>query len=866
MASEQHPGLVSGPSPGYKRASRKGAPKKFTCDWPDCDKVYSRHEHLQRHQLNHEPKQIYKCDVSGCNQVFVRQDLLLRHKKRHSSAYVPRNRASSFNIPAKADEDRVSSPRIANNGQSASLPSMTPPIPSPPGSDLPPTSAPKPGSLQIPAGFKRLQPSMPRNASVLLSPNSAVTPSSATSVGSMGHISAWPQPMSGVDMIPPKPTYHYPHNDSPFMSFPDLQLPQDSKDHPSPNFAFWLFDNQCNYGDFNVADLSFLDGGLESPFNNTIHYDQDSLASRSQIGQTPPGHTEVPDELISDSRRLEIVNWIKMFRQKQNQYDPKLDGLLQESSNDLPYIHLDFLHDCVRHYWDIISPRLPIVHQPTFSPTRCAIHLLLVMIALGAAQIHRESANGDYEEYKALADLIITSIRLEILNDDDASPPVNLWAAQALLLVEFYEKMYSTRKLHERGHIYHCVTLNLLRRGSPLIGKAGLESPPSEQSSVDPGTDDCTWWARWADTEAMHRVVFAAFMMDIINAAMFGHAADMGPHEIRLPLPCDDALWSAPSHEIVRQQEANLRMYGVKPIIFLDGLKRALHGQEVKTHSFGRMIIMCGLLSVGWHLRHRETHLKWLEIAPNAAERRDRWCSMLLKAFDDWKTSFDDAIGSNGMSSTDSNGQGQPAVNGLIQSAAVLYHLAHLSLYIDIIDCQVYAGAKRLLGRKISSRDLVNVNSRMVAWAGQPVTRRAMSHAFKLLYRILVDPRQRKITPTQELSGNSIQYSTRADPDPHRPWIMYYATLSIWCFTQALNNGQNQPVERYGLTTVPEYLSRISKLSEIDPTTAKTLREGLLELLDVVCPLLSQSHSELLKEACQRLGNCKEIMFGGETT
>jgi hypothetical protein len=36
----------------YKRASRKGAPKKFSCDWPECDKIYSRHEHLQRHQLN----------------------------------------------------------------------------------------------------------------------------------------------------------------------------------------------------------------------------------------------------------------------------------------------------------------------------------------------------------------------------------------------------------------------------------------------------------------------------------------------------------------------------------------------------------------------------------------------------------------------------------------------------------------------------------------------------------------------------------------------------------------------------------------------------------------------------------------------
>ncbi|KAI3318789.1 zinc finger protein zas1 [Xylariaceae sp. AK1471] len=875
MASHQQTlGAGSSPAAGYKRASRKGAPKKFACDWPDCDKVYSRHEHLQRHQLNHEPRQIYKCDVPDCNQIFVRQDLLMRHKKRHSTSYVPRNRASSFSITGKdssSDGTSVSSSGVASNGQRASAPTLAP-APAPLRPSLRPITAPlsAPPPPRIP--FPQKPASMPRNASVLLSPNSTMSPQPSSS---MGHAPSWSQPMEGVSMLPPKTSY-FPqgqasmHDHSTFMPFPDLHVPQESGDLASTNFALWLFDNQRSYGDFNVANLSFLEGGLESSFNNNIHYDHESLTSRSQVDQTPPRLSEMPDEQITDDRRLEVVNWINIFRQKQNKYNAKLEYLLHESGGDFPAIHSAFLDECIRQYWDIVSPRLPIVHQSTFQPMRCSIHLLLVMIALGAAQIHDQSPTGDHEEYKALANLIITSIRSEILNDDGASPPVDLWVAQALLLVEFYEKMYSTRKLHERGHIYHSVTLNLLRRGSPLIGKAGLESPPDEQNGVEPGTDDRAWWTRWAETEAMHRVVFAAFMMDVVHAAMFGHAADMAPHEIRLPLPCDEALWAAPSHESVRSQEAKLRMYGVKPVFFLDGLKRALHGQEVKTHSFGRMIIMCGLLSVGWHLRHRETHLKWLEITPNASDTRDKWCRMLLKAFDDWKTSFDNAIG---LSDNESSGMGQEtAANGLIQSAAVLYHLAHISLYVDMIDCQVFAGAKRLLGRKVSSRDLANVNSRMVLWAGQPNTRHAMLHAFKLLHRILVDSRQKKIASTQQYGGNSlgaIQYSTRADTDPHRPWIMYYATLSIWSFAQALK-GQGQPTRplspsrmRRGLNTVPEYLSRIAKLSELDSATSATLCDGLLELLDVVFSLASQSHSELLKEACNRLENCKELMYGG---
>ncbi|KAI1347846.1 fungal-specific transcription factor domain-containing protein [Xylaria sp. FL0043] len=886
-------GTGAGPSSAvtaYKRASRKGAPKKFACDWPDCDKIYSRHEHLQRHQLNHEPKQIYKCDVPDCNQMFVRQDLLMRHKKRHSTSYVPRNRTSSFSVTAKdssSDGTSAASPGVASNGPATSAPPLTlAPAPAPLtpqlSSGLRPLSVSQSAPPPPPNLFQQQPTSMPRNASVLLSPNSTSIGSQPTPTSSMGHTPTWPRPMEGVSsMLPPKTNYYSQtpaplHDHSTYMPFHDLQVPPDSGDLASTNFGLWLFDNQRSYGDFNVANLSFIEGGLESPFNNNIHYDHESLTSRSQVDHTPPRHPDMPDESISEHRRLEIVNCISIFRQKQNEYDSKLDYLLRESGNDFPALHSDFLHECVRQYWELVSPRMPIVHQPTFSPTRCPIHLLLVMIALGAAQIHDQSPTGEHEDYKALANLIITSIRLEILGDKGAVPPVDLWVAQALLLVEFYEKMYSTRKLHERGHIYHVVTLNYLRRGSPLIGKAGLESPPDEQNGVDPGTDDRTWWIRWAETEAMHRVVFAAFMMDVVHAAMFGHASDMAPHEIRLPLPCDETLWSATSHESMRQLEATLRMYGVKPVFFLDGLKRALHGQEVRTHSFGRMIIMCGLLSVGWHLRHRETHLKWLDLNPNASETRDKWCKMLLKAFDDWKTSFDDAIGSTGSSSNDSSGAGQQAAsNGLIQSAAVLYHLAHITLYVDIIDCQVYAGAKRLVGRKVSSRDLANVKSRMAVWAGQLLTRRAILHAYKLLHRVLIDPRQKKIASIQELGGNNrgaIQYSVRADSDPHRPWIMYYATLSIWSFTQALKSQGHvtqpypQSRARSGFGSLPEYLSRVAKLSDLDSTTSATLCDGVPELLDVVHKLLSQSHWELLKEACQRLSDCKELMYSGGTS
>ncbi|KAI0883049.1 uncharacterized protein GGS22DRAFT_167771 [Annulohypoxylon maeteangense] len=844
------------------RRSRKGAPRRFSCDWTGCDKIYSRAEHLQRHQLNHDPKTIYRCDVSDCNQTFVRPDLLARHKKRHSSSYIPRNRTSSFSIPSK---------ETASDLPVMPSPSMATSVAAPP----------------RPATFPQQPASAPRNASVLLTSDSPVPaqppplpPMAPTQPSPLSHNVPWTSPMDTVGLMRQKPSFygreHAPmHDHSTFVPYHNVPGPGDASElELRENFGVWLFDPQQTYRDLSFANVPFIEGGLESPFNNNIHYDHESLTSRSQLDLTPPRHPDMPDELISEHRRQEVLRYVQLFHQKQNRFDSKLASLMQEAGDDIPGLSLEFLRDCMRHYWDFVSPRLPIVHQPTFSATRCSIFLLLVMIALGAAQIYSRETARDPLEYKAFADLIISNVRFEILTADEASPPVDLWVAQALLLLEFYEKMYSSRNLHERAHVYHSVTLTLLRRGSPLIGGAGAESPSDEQNGLEhPATSDArTWWVKWARTESMHRVVFAAFMMDIVHAAMFGHAADMVPHEIRLPLPCDESLWSASSPEIVRHHDSNFRLYGVKPVSFLDGLKRAIHGKEVQTHAFGRMIIMCGLLSVGWHLRHRDTHLKWLELGSTSSDTREKWCNMLLKAFDDWKTSFDGAIGSSDPES-DSSGP-QSHSNGLIQSASVLYHLAHISLYIDIVDCQVYAGAKRLLGRKISTRDYTNVVSRMTNWSSQLATRHAILHAFKLLHRILVDPRQKKNNGYVNNPGDmfGMQYSCRRDPDPHRPWIMYYATLSIWSFVRARTQSRDQsntlrplPQQLQRNTTgIFDYLSKVTKLSELDATTPANLQDGLPNLLDAIGALTFESPSELLNEASRRLEICKQMLYHGE--
>lgn len=803
------------------------------------------------------PKEIFRCDVADCDQKFVRADLLARHKKRHTSSYVPRNRVSSFS----AIREETLNSALAPEPEEAS-------------SDG--------GNQSRPVFSQPLSSTGPHDAAILLTPESNETSASQAlnqqlaGRPNQGLSAAWGSPINervSMDMMRQRPSYYGSDTpglpEAPMMGpFPGMQYASDEQ-FAQENFAAWLFDPQTNYADYNMTSIPFLEAGLESTFNNNIHYDYESMASRSQIDTTSPGQIEASDELLSEARRQELLHWFQLFRKKQPKYESAIANLARESGGDLSALNLDMMRDCLKEFWDYVSPRLPIVHQNTFLANRCPILLLLVMVALGAASLRNRDLTGQLAEYGAFADVIISSARWEILTSDDAVPPISLWAAQALLLLEFYEKLYTTRRFHERAHIYHSSYLTLLRRGSPLIGRAGSESPPEsnhfdsdrQDSSISP--DARSWWVRWAETESMHRVVFAAFVLDIVHAAMFGHAADMAAHEIRLPLPCDDNLWMANSPDELRQLDANLRMYGVKQVSFLDGLKSALHGKEVKTHSFGRMIIMSGLLSVGWHLSHRETHLKWLDTRSPAPETQETWSGTLLHAFDNWKYSFDGA-----MSDSVSDSQGQRSCpNGPINNASVLYHLAHISLHVNIVDCQVFAGAKRLIGRRVSSRDYTNAVKRMTSWAKLASTRHAILHAFKLLYQALVQP------PSKRRNGGypleAAPYSVRSEVDPHRPWIMYYAVLSIWSFVQAISqpSGRGYPSHLAhsnpnSYTKMVEYLSNVSALNVLDERTAAVLHDGLPELLYFMEGILGECSSELLVEARARLKACRGMLVG----
>ncbi|OAX79059.1 hypothetical protein ACJ72_06626, partial [Emergomyces africanus] len=620
------------------------------------------------------------------------------------------------------------------------------------------------------------------------------------------------------------------------------------------------------------------DAALTSYFTNVVQPQHPmSVTSLLDSGPTQP--------IMSDDKRNELLDLIQTRFNETNQAAVKKrkDVLLEGNIDDDGHIlSLRMMQTYLASYWYHSHDQLPILHKPTFSADKTPNLLLLAIMCIGASTLDKGHGRLVTETASELANFLAWHIRWEIFMDVDFQPPAKLWVFQTLLLLEICEKLYSTRALHERAHIHHDTTLTLMRRGSSLIGRSAFDSPPSlrddrqNRSTTGSGTNSASEsgtgeesWTHWIKAEATRRVAFAAFVLDSTHATMFGHSAKMVAHEMRLPLPCDEALWSATSAAEVARVQSSLHSNGVKAIMFLDGLKKTLNGQKVRTNSFGRTIIMAGLLSVSWHMNQRDLQVSSLGVA-QALGGRDRWRSSLLRSYDNWKRDFDDALVDSNPSPYASAFRQYSVDDDIIfESRTVLHHLAHMASHVDVVDCQIFAGAGRLLGRSITPKDYSTAREKMTErWANKAAARDAAFFALKFLLQVL-SPEDGRTTVQHGPAGylDLNEYSARDDFLLNRPWVIYFAALVVWSYGYALDGPITAPVPE--LSTPDEqrkdmcdFLDRVGGVHTPEELLHVRDRNRCMGLLMILRETFSYTRWELLHEAANLMGSCIEKLRG----
>ncbi|KAG6011831.1 hypothetical protein E4U54_007885 [Claviceps lovelessii] len=627
-----------------------------------------------------------------------------------------------------------------------------------------------------------------------------------------------------------------------------------------------------NYGE--LQDMQHLMPSFMTSSTGVLSHG--STASQRIMSVTNLLDENSPDTNISEQRSHEIFEFIR-DRFYEQEVPPteriRISIIGGDRFNDTHMLSRHMMQAYLVSYWKNFSDQLPIVHRPSFSPDRTPTLLLLGVMIIGAACLDGTYGQDVMNAGAKVAIFLARHLRWEVFMDTNFRPPSELWVFQTLILLETYEKLFSTRELHERAHIHHATTITLMRRGRSLIGNSWLKSPLHQQAAHDgnmhssrQSLDD--WWNHWVLNESTRRAAFAAFIIDSTHATMFGHSAVMATHELRLPLPCDESLWRARSSTDVVEAYSRLNSLGIRPISFLEGLKRTLSHQEVKTTSFGRTALMAGLMSVTYHLKQRDLHINILGGGViEASCGRGKWREALTQAYDWWKSDFGRGTRDDELCN-DSCAQGSVRVGAHIafDSRIVLHHVAHMAMDTNFVDCQMFARAERLCGRIVRPWEFHKAQKRITEqWAPSAKARNATLSAFRLLSSVLL-PDGSATTNGSAPWPNGV-YSTRHDILMNRPWVLYFAALIVWCYGYALEgpcgNREGTGSLDQNQQQMQVYLSTYASVNDADELQSVRGINKNTALLMVLHDSFDNARWDLLREGAHLMRNCIILNEGG---
>ena len=731
------------PSEGKKKVRSLGS---FPC--PDCSKVFTRSDHLLRHHLNHAPKQVFECtyvvgEAGGqrCGRTFVRKDLRDRHTKRH------------------AEVDPAKRRRLVDASESPRPPLQPPPPPPQASQPVAPTAA------ALPATSPPFQavPSQNDILSWLFSDTTVLAPQGPGGPG----LALALAPLVPPNGLGPPVAPLYPL--SLLVELGPPQPPPQRYDQPLGNLfttdnpldEFFLRATPPDFGrlDFTVSS---------SPATTDTYATPRAAAEEHSLAGAIRDHAHWAATAAPLARCGVHVD-ATLLGQCLAAVEVPRDAV-EAMFAPLPPLEHRFAY-YLSLYWDCFHARFSILHRPTFHAAECHPLLLLCMVLVGCSYADAAAPPPRSAEFR-FGCAVAKPLRFALFEDPDFRTPVQPWILQSLNMLEWCEKNFLTRALHERAHIHHGTTVQLLRRlpllgGNPAAARKrasassaeDLDNPEVVASATDTDHD---LFLRWVDAELMKRVTFMTCFLDIADYVKFRHNPHVMFYQLQLlNLPCDEALWESDDvvgsfKKVVKRQR---RLLGrdrlpIRPgESFLSALRKLIRPAAAAAHAaapprrlshFTQSILLGGLVLIMYQMQQADLQASSSLLAP-ARPRDGAWRQSLARALDRW--SCEVCTGDRAM-----------------------YRLTHVIAMGDLnhYDIAIYGGSPANMSVDATTSDHVVVQAKMNrVWAAGGLE--GVVHAYGLLWEVL--------------QPEALLAAWRAYPDYHDAlYAVAIATLTVWSY------------------------------------------------------------------------------------
>ncbi|KAL2826939.1 fungal-specific transcription factor domain-containing protein [Aspergillus pseudoustus] len=209
-----------------------------------------------------------------------------------------------------------------------------------------------------------------------------------------------------------------------------------------------------------------------------------------------------------------------------------------------------------------VSPFLPFLHTPTFSPEQAPSHLILSILSLGY-QYGPDPESNRPDSGPVLSRRCFQHARRTTTTPENH----NIATVQSYLLLQICAMLYLCGADSAHGLKMHSITI-------PLARTVGLMQPMPLESATTQDLD--TLWHAFVAAESHKRTLFALHQIDALWYQFLSIPRSVSHLEIKHDLPCPEEHWSAVSASEWAHRQLITRQGPGPAVQYADAVRRFL--------------------------------------------------------------------------------------------------------------------------------------------------------------------------------------------------------------------------------------------------------------------------------------------------